>query len=108
VSVEHRRAPRLVVPPVEGPISVVGARLLNVSSYGLLIETPLSMDAGQTMPLRMLVLGEKLDVEARVVDCRRGQGPRRYHVGLEFLSLPPAARERLAEALHALAEGRSG
>jgi len=106
VTVEHRRAPRFVVPPVDGPISVVGARLLNVSSYGLLIETPLPMDAGQTMPLRMLVRGEKLDVEARVVDCRAGQGPRRYHVGLEFLSLPPPARERLADALHALEAGR--
>ena len=107
MSTEHRRAPRLLVPPVGGPISVVGAKLLNVSSYGLLIETPVPMDAGQAMPLRMLVRGEKLDVEARVVDCRAGQGPRRFHVGLEFLSLPPAAKERLAEALHALAEGRA-
>ena len=33
-----------MVPPVDGPISVIGAKLLNVSSYGLLIETPGGFD----------------------------------------------------------------
>jgi hypothetical protein len=102
--IEQRRAPRLNVPPTGGPIAVIGARLLNVSSFGVLIEAPLPMTAPDVQPLRLSILGEKHDVEARVIDCRAAADKRRaYHVGLEFLSLSPAAKERLADALHQLA-----
>lgn len=100
---EQRRSPRIPMPPGGGPISIVGAKLLNVSAYGVLIETPLAMEAEAVMPLRVVLFGEKVDVQARVAQCVPAPGPRRaFRIGLEFLSPTPGFRERVAEALKAL------
>jgi hypothetical protein len=101
---EQRRSPRYPVPKTGGPVSVVGAKVVNVSSHGLLIESLVAMEAGASLPLRLVILGEKVDVNARVAQCVAAQGEKRrvFKIGLEFVSLPADARERLAEALKPL------
>lgn len=97
---EHRRGPRYPVPP-SGAVSVVGAQLVNVSAYGAQIESLVPMETDAVMPLRLIVCGSKVDIEARVANCYSVQGEKRrmYRTGLEFVSIPAEARERLAEVL---------
>jgi Tfp pilus assembly protein PilZ len=88
------------MPPTGGPVSVVGARLLNVSPYGMLIESPMAMTADSVMQFRLVVGGEKTDVEARVAACTAQPGTRRaYGIGLEFTAIDDGIRERLREIL---------
>ncbi len=91
------------MPPRGGEISVVGARLINVSSHGMRIESLVPMEEGLRLQFRMLIAGEKTDVEARVACCSLLSSGRRrvYGVGLEFTSIPPAASARLRELLTA-------
>lgn len=98
---EHRRGPRYPVSPFGGAVSVVGAQLLNVSAYGALIESLVPMETDSVMPLRLIVGGSKVDVEARVANCTAVAGEKRrvYRTGLEFVSIPAQARDRLAEVL---------
>ena len=42
MSAERRRAERVPMPATGGPVSVVGARLVDVSPYGMMIESPVS------------------------------------------------------------------
>jgi hypothetical protein len=88
-----------------GPVSVVGARLLDVSCYAMRIESPVVLDDGAVMRFRLVVAGEKADVDAKVVNCVPGwRGSRRvFEAGLEFQGLPPALRDRLAMTLQSLA-----
>ena len=97
---EHRRAPRYPASPASG-VTVVGAQLLNVSAYGVLIESLVPMETDAVMPLRLIIGGSKVDIDARVANCIAVAGEKRrvYRTGLEFVSLPPDVRERLAEAL---------
>lgn len=99
--IEHRRGPRYPQPPFGGAVSVVGAQLVNVSAYGALIESLVPMETDAVMPLRLIVSGCKVDVEARVANCTAVAGEKRrvYRTGLEFVSIPAEVRERLAEAL---------
>ncbi len=94
---ERRRARRL--PAGSGAISVVGARLLNVSRYGMLIESPVPMACDTVLRLRVMISGQPADIEARVAVCTPQPGLRAYGVGLEFSSLAEAERERLERAL---------
>ena len=105
--VEHRRSPRYPIPTTTAAISVVGARLVNVSAFGALIESPVPMESDAVMPLRLVVAGEKVDIEARVAQCAAAAGERRrvYRIGLEFLTLPASVRDRLIEVLRGAAEG---
>jgi hypothetical protein len=99
--IEHRRGPRYPVSPYSGAVSVVGAQLINVSAYGALIESLVPMESDAVMPLRLIVSGSKVDVEARVANCYAAAGEKRrvYRIGLEFVSIPAEARDRLADVL---------
>jgi len=80
-------------------VSVVGARLMNVSSYGMMIESPVPLERDAVMRFRLVVAGEKSDVEARVAACTPVPGSRRYTVGLEFLHIAPEVQQRLIRVL---------
>ena len=97
---EHRRGPRYPA-STSSAVSVVGAQLLNVSAYGVLIESLVPMETDAVMPLRLVICGSKVDIEARVANCHAVAGEKRrvYRTGLEFVALPADVRERLAEAL---------
>ena len=83
-------------------VRVVGARLVAVSRYGMTIESPLPLERDAVLQLRLVVAGEKADVEARVSACQPGAGGRRsFDVGLEFTALPPGIKDRLVRALTA-------
>jgi hypothetical protein len=99
--IEQRRAPRYPLPAYGGQVSVMGAQLVNASAYGVLIEAPLPMEEGSVMPLRLVIAGSKVDVQARVAQCHAEQGEKRrvYRIGLEFVSLPSLLREQLVEIL---------
>ncbi len=102
---ERRRSERFPLPPRGGgEISVVGARLVNVSAHGMLIESMVPMERDLTLQLRMLIAGEKTDVEARVACCAALTSGRRrlYGVGLEFTTIPEAAQQRLQAVLAAV------
>jgi hypothetical protein len=98
---ERRRAQRI---PARGGVplvSVVGAELLRVSPYGMMIESPLPLEMDTVLKLRLIVAGEKADVEARVAACALGTtgDRRRFGVGLEFTRIAPKIRARLAQVL---------
>jgi hypothetical protein len=98
---ERRRSERIPVPPRGGPVSVVGARLVNVSAHGMLIESLVLLEREAQMNFRLVIAGEKVDVEARVAVCSLLSSGRRriFGVGLEFTAMPEAARQRLADVL---------
>jgi hypothetical protein len=89
------------MPPRGAEIAVVGARLVEVSAHGMLIESLVPMEEGLSLRLRVVIAGHKSDIEARVANCRLSASGRRrlYGVGLEFTSIPEAAQERLREIL---------
>jgi c-di-GMP-binding flagellar brake protein YcgR len=80
-------------------ISVVGASLVNVSSYGMIIESPVPLEREAVMRFRLVIAGQKTDVDARVAECNAVPGARRYAVGLEFLRIAPEAQQRLIRVL---------
>ena len=105
--VERRRAPRLEPGDLAVPVLVVGSRLVNIGPGGLMLEAPVPLSLESSLHLRLVVAGERTDVDARVRGCvARPHGPRHaWAVGVEFVNLAPAARERLARAL---GSGRRG
>jgi hypothetical protein len=94
---ERRRAARVPM-RAGGPVALVGARLLNLSPFGMFIESPLAMEPEAVHRFRLLIGKDHTDVEARVAACSAG-GRRRYHVGLEFVRLGEDLRARIAGAL---------
>jgi hypothetical protein len=97
---ERRRAERVPMPPAGGLVSVVGARIVNVSPFGMMIESPVPLESDVVLPFRLIVAGRKTDVEARVVECAPWTGARRrYGVGLEFSRISADTRAHLAELL---------
>jgi PilZ domain-containing protein len=97
---ERRRAERVPMPERGGPVSVVGARLLDVSPYGMMIESPVALTQDAVLKFRLAVDGRKADVSARVAACAPRPGARHaYGVGLEFLDLDPQVRDGIREAL---------
>lgn len=101
--VERRRVERVPIGPTSS-VSVVGAQLLDVSCFGMTIESPLLLEGGTVLRFRLVVAGEDADVDARVMNCLSSwRGPRRvFEVGLEFQGMPASLRDRLAGALRAL------
>jgi hypothetical protein len=85
--------------PGGGAVAVVGAALVNVSSYGMMIESPVPLEMEAVMQFRLVVAGQKTDVDARVAACTPVPGGRRYAVGLEFVRIAPEAQERLVRVL---------
>lgn len=103
---ERRRAERVALDDPGAPISVVGARLLNASPFGMMIESPVRLETEAELPLRLVVRGVKTDVVARVAGCVPLPGSRRaYGVGLEFRHIGEAARESLRAVLDAIRDG---
>ena len=97
---ERRRCARVPMAPTGGPISVVGARLVDVSPYGMMIESPVAMKEDAVLQFRLAVEGRKTDVSARVACCTARPGVRHaYGVGLEFVNLPSDVREQIREVL---------
>ncbi len=105
---ERRRAERIPVPPRGSAVSVVGARLVNISGYGMMIESFVPLERETRMYFRLVVSGEKIDVEARIAACQLvSSGKRRlFGVGCEFTSLSGVGRERLIAAIAPVAQPR--
>ncbi len=104
---DRRRAPRIPVDQLAIAVSVVGARLVNLSLFGMMIESPVPLEREAILSFRLVIGGYKGDVEARVAACTLGAaGPaRRYGIGLEWVTLPTEVREHLRRALGPAAEG---
>jgi len=97
---ERRRCARVPMAPTGGPVSVIGARLVDVSPYGMMIESPVAMKEDAVLQFRLAVEGRKTDVSARVACCTARPGVRHaYGVGLEFVNLPSDVREQIREVL---------
>jgi hypothetical protein len=94
---ERRRAARVPMAS-RGPVEIVGGRLVNVSPFGMLIESPLPMEPDAVHRFRLVIDKEQADVQARVAACAPG-GKHRFHVGLEFVGLAESLRSRLADVL---------
>ena len=103
---ERRRSPRIPIAELEGAVAVVGARLVKVSLYGMMIDSPVPLERESVLSLRLVVQGHKSDVEARVAECTLGASVarQRYGVGLEFTDIPEETRERLEKTLARLPE----
>ncbi len=102
---ERRRGPRVPVEQLDVPMSVVGARLVNISLFGMMIESPVPLEREAILSLRLVIDGHKGDVQARVAACTVRPGPvRRYGIGLEFAAISAEMREHLRHALGRLAE----
>ena len=98
---ERRRCARIPMAPTGGPVSVVGARLVDISPYGMMIESPVPMKEDAVLQFRLAVEGRKTDVSARVACCTARAGARHaYGVGLEFVDLPSDVREQIRDVLH--------
>lgn len=98
---ERRRAPRLEPDQLAEPVLLVGSRLLNIGPDGLMLEAPIPLAPESALQLRLVLGGERADVDARVRGCSaRARGRRHtWRVGVEFQNLEPAARARLERAL---------
>lgn len=107
--VERRRAARLVPEDLSVPVLVVGSRLVNIGPGGLMLEAPVPLSPESSLHLRLVVAGEKTNVDARVRGCvPRSQGRRQaWAVGVEFENLDPVARARLERALGGGRKGRA-
>jgi c-di-GMP-binding flagellar brake protein YcgR len=82
-----------------GAVSVMGARLVKISSYGMMIESPVPLEREAVLQFRLVVAGQKADVDARVAACTAVPGSRRYAVGLEFSRIEPETQQRLIRVL---------
>ncbi len=107
--VERRRAPRLEPGDLSEPVLVVGSRLVNIGPGGLMLEAPVPLAPDSTVHLRLVVGGERADVDATVRECvPRSHGRRRaWGVGVQFVELDATARARLERALGPRAKGRA-
>ncbi len=99
--IERRRARRVHPDDLAEPVAVVGARLVDISRDGLLLEAPVPLAPQSTLRLRLVVGGVKTEIETRVANSRRRalRSSRPWAVGVEFAEMPAAVRRRLARAL---------
>jgi hypothetical protein len=93
----RRRAARVPMKP-GGPVAVIGANLVNVSPYGMLISSPLPMEPDSVHLFRLMIDKEKKDIEARVANCQP-KGKHHFGVGLEFVGVAEEFREQLSVVL---------
>jgi hypothetical protein len=103
---ERRRGPRIPVDKLAVAVSVVGARLVNISLFGMMIESPVPLEREAILSFRLVVGGQKGDVEARVAACTLGASgrARRYGIGLEFTPLPLDVLSLIRKAVGPAAE----
>ena len=101
---ERRRAERIAMTPPANPVSVVGARIIDVSPYGMMNESRVAISPDAVLPFRIVVGGRTSDVSCRVANCRPAAGGGQFGIGLEFIDLAPDARDRLQEVLQRKAE----
>jgi hypothetical protein len=99
--IERRRAERIAMMPPANPVSVVGARIIDVSPFGMRIASPVAITPDTVLPFRIVVDGHTSDVSCRVATCRPAAGgdQRHFGIGLEFLDLPAETGDRLRDAL---------
>lgn len=97
--IERRRAERIAMKPPANPVSVVGARILDVSPFGMLIESRVAISPDSVLPFRIVVDGRPSDVSCRVATCRPDKDQRHFGIGLEFLDLAAEAGDHLREVL---------
>ncbi len=103
---ERRRSERVSLDYPGAPLSVVGARLVNATPFGMMIESPVRLESEAELALRLVVRGAKTDVLARVAGCAPLPGPRRvFGVALEFTRIDDATRESLRAILAPIREG---
>ena len=79
------------------------AQIRNVSTTGALIDSPLPAALNSSQPLRLVVDGHEVKVDAHVRHVRRVSAERaapRYLIGLEFSS-PPVSVVQSIEQLGA-------
>jgi hypothetical protein len=107
--VERRRAPRLVPEDLAEPVFVIGSHLVNIGPGGLMLDAPIPLAPDSTLHLRLVLGGERADVDARVRGCVPRTHGRRHSwgVGLQFENLDPGTRERLERALRRPRVGRA-
>ena len=107
--VERRLAPRLEPDDLAEPVFVIGSRLVNIGPGGLMLEAPVPLAPESALHLRLVLGGERAEVDARVCGCSpRSHGRRRaWGVGVQFENLQPAARARLERALLPRRKGRA-
>lgn len=107
--VERRLAPRLEPDELSEPVFVIGSRLVNIGLGGLMLEAPVPLALESTLHLRLVLGGERTEVDARVRGCAprsHGRGPA-WGVGVQFENLQPAVRERLERALAPRRKGQA-
>ena len=87
--------------PPANPVSVVGARIVDVSPFGMRIESRVAISPDSVLAFRIVVEGRTTDVGCRVANCRPvvGGEQRLFTVGVEFLDLPDDAADHLREVL---------
>ena len=103
MGIERRRAPRIPMLPPANPVTVVGARIVDVSPFGMRIDSPFAISVDSVLPFRIAVSGQTTDVQCRVAVCRPSGDGGRFGVGLEFLDLDAGFREHLVAALQRFA-----
>lgn len=96
----RRRAIRVPIRP-GGPVALIGARIVNVSPFGMLIHSPLPMEPEAIHRFRLVIATESRDIDARVAVCMP-EGKRRYGVGLEFVGVSDEFRAQMARVLGSL------
>ena len=107
--VERRLAPRLEPDELSEPVLVIGSRLVNIGPGGLMLEAPVPLAPESALHLRLVLGGERAEVDARVRGCcpALARAPPGWGVGVQFENLEPAARERLERALLPRRKGRA-
>jgi hypothetical protein len=107
--VERRRVPRFEPRELAEPVFVVGSRLVNIGSGGLMLEAPVPLAPDAELHLHLVVGGERTEVDARVRCCvPRSHGRHTtWGLGLQFEGLDAGARARLERALPPGKRGRA-
>ena len=74
-----------------------------------MLEAPVPIAPESALHLRLVLGGERAEVEARVRGCapRSHERGRAWGVGVQFENIEPAARERLERALLPRRKGRA-
>ena len=74
-------------------------RTLNVSEGGILLETNVAFEIGQSVSISIGLEEEEVDVEGRVVHCKPSGGDHLYAAGIQFEEMDERGREVLEKYL---------
>lgn len=75
---------------------------INLSEGGALISTPTSIQAPETMIIKITMNNEEFFIRSRVVHVQYGKDTGLYNIGIEFIDTPVEFRERFYEELEAI------